>query len=50
LAIGKESIQRDFQRAGKLFESFDVGNGEAVLYAADVAAEKSRFVLDVALR
>jgi len=50
LAIGKESIQRDFQRARKLFESFDVRNGEAVLYTADVAAEKSCFVLDVALR
>jgi len=50
LAIGKESIQRDFQRASKLFESFDVRNGEAVLYAADVAAKKSCFVLDVALR
>lgn len=43
-------MDRDIERAREFFQSFDAGDGVAVLNAGEIAAQESGAFVDVALR
>jgi len=50
LALVKELIEGDFESLSQFFESFDGGDGVAVLDSGEIGAKKAGTLFDVTLR
>jgi hypothetical protein len=49
LAASEESMERNFQSAGKFLQSLNVGDCVPIFNPADIASKKAGLVLDVTL-